>query len=240
MGLIAKHMGKLGDILMALPCIKALGIEILYIPETTAESSALHSNIKDLLQLQPYIKEVREYPSGLAYREKAPGIHIDVDLDDARLQPNKGLIHIVKRYLDAFCVNLPNWKEPWLVVDDVRPPIQGEYTVINYTGRHITNDQLQITSRIDWSRVVASMSNPVFVGTGSEHIAFCKKFDYVPYLYTANMLEVARAVKHATAVYCNQSSVLALSQAIGVEYHLEVKPHKRNCLLETKNEYILL
>lgn len=235
---VARHSGKLGDICYAIPCIKALGIDILYIPETTAESPRLYSNIKDLLLLQG-IKEVREYPSNLPYLTIAPGIHIDYDLDRARLQPGKGIIHIVKRYLDAFNVKIENWEDPWLFVDDVRPNIEGEYTVINYTGRHIKNEQLNITSKVDWLKVIREAVNPVFVGTGNEHILFCKEYDYVPFFYTANILEVARVVKHAKTVYCNQSVVMALSQSMGKEYWGEFKPRKRNCILGTKNEHIL-
>jgi hypothetical protein len=242
-----KHMGKIGDIIYSLPCIRELGGGILYIPENTPDAcTGMYSSVKDLLLMQPYIHEVREYPSGLGYGEKAPGIHIDYDLDDARLQPLKGKIHIVKRYMDAFGVNYPGWKEPWLHLE--RWPLQGryrnlpkEYVLINYTGRHIKNDNLNIISRVDWARVVRSIDLPVyFIGLKCEHETFEQLFCEIPYLHTNDMYDVALLVRDAQAIYCNQSSILALSQSLGKTYYLEVKPQKTNCLLYTQNENILL
>lgn len=235
-----RHGGKKGDCVFALPCIRELGGGILYLPDTTPDDcNGLYSGLKDLLLLQHYIKEVREYPSGLPYMKQAPGIHIDYDMDLARLQPLKGVVHIVKRYLDHFHVNLPTWKDPWLVVDDVPAPVNGEYVVINYTGRHIYNEQMQMTSKVDWKKVVESIKEKIFfIGTKEEHRNF-EAFAVVDHLPTNNMLEVARIVRDAKAVYCNQSSVLAIAQGLGKPYYLDVKPQKLNCLLQTSIEHIL-
>lgn len=241
-----RHGGKIGDVLFALPTIRELGGGILYLPEQTPDAcSNLYSSLKDLLLLQPYIHEVREYPSGLPYKELAPGIYVDYDMDIARDQPLKGKIHIVKRYMDAFGVNYPNWKEPWLRVEQ-KPfettwwNIEKDYCLLNYTGRHIVNDQLKITSRVKWGEVIKSINKPVyFVGLKCEHEAFEQLYCKVPYLHTSNMHELALLVDKAHAVYCNQSSTLALAQALGKTYYLEPKPMKTNCLLFTKNENIL-
>lgn len=243
-----KHNGKIGDVIFSLPCMRELGGGILYLPESTPDGCTnLYSSLRDLLLQQPYIHEVREYPSGLAYKEQAPGIHIDYDLDLARDQPLKGVIHIVKRYLDAFGLKLNNWKEPWLKL--IPEAFEGgvwmnpkDYCLVNYTGRHIYNEQMKVESKADWNRVVNSIAYPkYFIGNPDEHLVFCNKY-YVdlPYLPTANLLEAALKIRNAKAVYCNQSSVLALSQSIGVEYYLDVKPFKRNCLLETSNEHLLI
>jgi hypothetical protein len=242
MGLIGRHSGKIGDIIYALPTIRELGIDTLYIPENTPDGcTGMYSGLKDLLLLQPYIREVREYPSGLNYRERAPGIDIDYDLDDARLQPMKGVIHIVKRYMDAFGVDYPGWKEPWLQLPDNPIQVIGGYAVINYTGRHIHNDKLNITSNVDWGKILKSIDIPVvFVGTFQELERFEKIAGPVEYVNTKNMLDVAYVLKGAKAVYCNQSACLALSQSMGKPYYLDVKPQKTNCLLYTNNENILL
>lgn len=240
-----RHSGKAGDIIFSLPTIRELGGGILYIPENTGECTGLYSNMKDLLLLQPYIHEVREYPSGLAYKEQAPGIPIDFDLDLARNQPMKGVIHIVKRYMDAFGVNYPGWKEPWLQLDALFDRriwgVEDNYTLINYTGRHITNEQLNITSRVYWGHVVEGIEGPkYFVGTTEEHANFCSKYNVtLPHLQTDNILQLALLIQKAKAVYCNQSCVLALSQSLGKEYYLDVKPQKMNTLLYTQNENIL-
>lgn len=235
-----KHNGKIGDIIFSLPAIRELGGGILYIPEDTPdECTGIYSALKDLLLLQPYIYEVREYPSGLTYMEQALGIHIDYDLDDARKQPAKGVIHIVKRYLDQFKISLPNWKEPWLVVDDKPTGVVGPYTLINFTGRHRENER-QENSKVDWKRVMRSIKGSVlFVGHPREYALFCLTYGPGVYYHTKNMLEVARLVRDCNALYCNQSSALAIAQGLGKTYHLDVKPGKTNCLLYTQNEYIL-
>lgn len=237
-----KHMGKIGDVIFSLPCIRELGGGILYLPESTPDGcNDLYSTMEDLLLQQPYIHEVREYPSGLAYKEQAPGIHIDYDLDLARDQPLKGVIHIVKRYLDAFGVELGNWKEPWLKVEGA-PILTGDYVLINYTGRHIRNKQWRIESKVNWNKIVNGIQYPkYFVGLAEEHFLFCQKYNVdLPYLQTDNLLQLATLINYSKAVYCNQSSCLAISQSLGKEYYLDVKPGKRNCLLETTNEHILL
>jgi hypothetical protein len=241
-----KHMGKMGDIIFSLPTIRELGGGILYLPESTPDACTnLYSGLKDLLLQQPYVYEVREYPSGLAYKERAPGIDIDVDLDLARNQPMKGVIHIVKRYMDEFGVNYPNWEEPWLTVEQ-KPfettwwSIPDEYCLINYTGRHIINEQMKIKSRVNWSEVVKSIKKPVyFIGLESEYHTFANHFAGIPFLKTDNLLQVALLIKGAHSIYCNQSSCLAIAQGLGKQYYLDVKPHKTNCVLHTKNEHLL-
>lgn len=241
-----RHGGKIGDVIFSLPTIRELGGGILYLPENTPDNcTGLYSGLKDLLLQQPYIKEVREYPSGLPYMQLAPDIHIDNDLDRARLQPLKGVIHIVKRYMDAFGVNYPNWKEPWLKVEQ-KPfehrfwNIEDDYAIINYTNRHVVNEQLKITSKVDWAKVLKSINIPVyFIGLKQEYDLFQEYYGEIPFLKTNDMLDVALLIKGAHSVYCNQSSCLALAQSLGKTYYLEPKPMKQNCLLRTPNENIL-
>lgn len=244
-----RHGGKIGDCIYSLPTIRELGGGVLYLPERTPDAcNNLYSSLKDLLLQQSYIKEVREYPSDLPYMGLAPDIHIDYDLDRARLQPLKGVIHIVKRYMDAFVVNYPNWKEPWLQLEPQpfrwsfwQAITKEGYVLINYTGRHITNDQMKLTSKVDWGKVIKSINLPCyFIGLKAEWEYFCQMTDIeLPFLRTGNILEVALLIKGAHSVYCNQSSTLALAQSLGKTYFLEPKPMKRNCFLETPNENIL-
>lgn len=235
-----RHGGKIGDVIFSLPAIRELGGGVIYLPENTPdECNGMYTTLKELLLLQPYIKEVLEYPSGYSYMEQAPDILIDYDLDHARKQPAKGRVHIVKRYLDQFRINYPNWKEPWLVVDDKPARIKGPYTLISYTGRHISNERGE-TSRVNWKRVIDSIPGPIcFIGLSHEHLSFRAQCAPIMWAQTENMLEVARLIRDCDALYCNQSSALAICQGLGKTYHLDVKPGKTNCLMYTKNEYIL-
>ena len=235
-----RHGGKTGDLIFSLPTIRALGGGVVYIPEETPdECSNLHSNVKRLLRLQPYIKGVKEYPSGYAYMAKDPYIEIDYDLDLARLQPSKGVIHIVKRYLDAFGIDLPTWKEPWLLIDDYPAPVTGEYILFNYTGRHVINERMP-SMPFDWQRLYNSVpGRKVFVGTPVEYGYFYSLTGCEEWVKTKDALELARVVRDAKAVYCNQSLTLALAQSLGKTYYLFPKPYKTNCLMYTPNENIL-
>lgn len=234
-----RHGGKNGDIILSLPTIKALGGGAIFIPKDGCESPGLYNNLKELLMQQSYIKAVLEYPSGYGYGQCAPGIPITHDLDIARKQPLKGVTHIVKRYLDAFGVELGNWKEPWLTVEG-ESKIKGEYVIVNYTGRHVKNEQLNISSKVDWKKVIEGIpERKFFVGTLEEHERFYHEIAPIDYMQTFDALDLARVIKGASRVYCNQSLTLALSQALGKEYYCAFKPGKTNCKLFTKNEHEL-
>jgi hypothetical protein len=148
--------------------------------------------------------------------------------------------------MDAFGINYPNWKEPWLTVEQ-KPfertwwNIPDDYVLVNYTGRHIVNDQMKIKSRVNWARVVESIKKPIyFVGHESEYLNFVEHSTALPYLKTDNILQLSLLIKGAHSIYCNQSSTLAIAQSLGKTYYLDVKPMKTNCLLHTPNEHILL
>lgn len=236
-----RHSGKIGDVIYSLPAIRELGGGILYLPESTPDNCPrLYSNLLRLLELQPFIHEVRRYPSYLPYKQLVPGIHIDYDMDIARDQPQRGIIHIVKRYLDAFNISLTNWKDPWLTVDEVPPPVTGEYVVINFTNRHVVNELLP-SRPFDWGKLVNNIQcAKVFVGSEEEHSYFCSHFRIsITFISTSDVLELARVIKGAREIYCNQSSALTLAQGLSKRYFLFPKPHKTNCIMGTPNETIL-
>lgn len=232
-----KHNGKMGDIIYSLPTIKALGGGILYIPEYTAESPCLYSCMKTLLDQQPCIHEVRLYPSGLGYNQKAIGIHIDYDLDLHRTHPLRGYTHVVKRFLEVFDLNVPNWKDPWLVVEG--PRIENiPYYLFNVTRRFRDN------SRVNWRNTLAKARKYkipcYFLGTDEEHEAFVSEAGDIDRVFVDNALDVALLVRDARLIYCNQSFVLTLAQGLGKNYACEFKPNKMNCRIGTANESMLL
>lgn len=223
-----RHGGKMGDVIFSLPTIRELGGGILYLPERTPDGcSNLYSFMKSLLELQPYITEVKEYPSGLAYGELAPGINIDYDLDLARKQRMKGRVHIVKRYLDAFGVKLDNWKEPWL-----EPLCFGyEYDLFSWTPRY------QNAVPLNWQPYVDKAKEPVFIGTHEEFVLAPYEIEYG--LTITSCRSLAHFIFNSRALYCTQSLPLAIAQALGKEYYLERYKDKTNCHMGTKNEHLL-
>lgn len=232
----ARHSGKVGDILYSLPAAKALGVEVLYIPENTDQCTGLYSNMRRLLEQQPWLKEVREYPSlGGTFGKmiKDPNIRIDIDLDRHFEHPNRGKVNMVKRYADVFGLKLDHTK-PWLTVEGPRE-IPRDYNLINLTPRFRDN------SRVDWKRVYEHIPKPVyFIGTVEEHEEFIEKISPIERLCTTDFLTFALAIKYCSALYCNQSASLPVAQSLSIPYHCEFKPGKTNCKFFTPNEHEFL
>jgi hypothetical protein len=231
---IFKHMGKIGDVIFSLPTIKYFGGGILYLPERTHECPALYSNMKSLLMQQPYIHEVCEYPSNLGYMEIDPSIPIQYDLDRHRLHPAKGAVNMVKRYFEIFGITGVDHRQPWLTVEGPRE-IEHDYNLISLTPRFRDN------SRVDWKRIYDKIPKPVyFIGTVDEHEEFVEKISPISRLYTTDLLTFAIYIRDCTALYCNQSAALVLSQSIHKTYHCDFKPRKNNCKFYTINEHELI
>lgn len=228
-----KHFGKIGDVIYSLPTIKAMGGGVLYLPESTPESPRLYSNLKPLLEQQPYIHEVKEYPSGLGYLEQVPGIHIDVDLDLHRTHNNRGHLNMVLRYFQVFGIKADH-KQPWLTIEGPRL-IEHDYNLINLTPR------FRDGSTVNWKKVFAAIPKPVyFIGTEDEHSQFVDKIAPIERLCTADFLTFALYIKYCSALFCNQSASVTIAQSIGKSYYLEKKPRKTNVLFNTPNEHVLV
>jgi hypothetical protein len=232
----ARHSGKCGDILYSLPTAKALGVEVLYIPETTDQCTGLYSNIRRLLEQQSFLKEIREYPwLGGTYGSytKDPAIHLDFDLDRHQEHPARGARNMLLRYADIFRVHVDH-RQPWLTVEGVRE-IEHDYNLISLTPR------FRDSSRVDWKRIYDKIPKPVyFVGTVEEHEEFVNKIGYILRLESEDLLTFALYIKFCSALFCNQSCAVTIAQGIGKTYHLEVKPRKTNVLFYTINEHQLL
>jgi hypothetical protein len=232
----ARHSGKAGDILYSLPTAKALGVDVLYVPETTDQCTGLYSNMKRLLEQQSFLKEVREYPwLGGVYGSytKDPAIHLDFDLDRHQEHPARGARNMLLRYADIFKVHVDH-RQPWLTVEGPRE-IQHDYNLISLTPRFRAN------SRVDWKRIYEKIPKPVyFIGTVEEHEEFVEKISPISRLYTTDLLTFAFYIKFCSALFTNQSAALVIAQGIGKTYHAEFKPRKTNCYFYTINEHQLL
>lgn len=232
----ARHSGKCGDILYSLPTAKALGVEVLYIPENTDQCRGLYSNMRSLLLQQPFIKHVWKYPwLGGEYGKynKHPNIHLDFDLDRHQEHPARGARNMLMRYADVFKVHVDQ-RQPWLTVEGPRL-IEHDYNLISLTDRH------RDKSKVDWKRIYSKIPQPVyFIGTVEEHEEFILKYGEISRLCTTDLLTFALYIKYCSALFCNQSAAVVIAQGLGKTYHLEVKPRKTNVLFYTPNEYQLL
>jgi hypothetical protein len=226
-----KHSGDLGDIIYSLPVIKTLGGGTLYLDITGGEdepscraqcmdgktkfNKISYDFIKPLIEVQPYIKEVKIYQKGQK---------IDYNLNLFRYKfadPNsrsktKNLLDL---HMEAF--GLPEWdpNEPWLFVDN---PIKLERkTIVTRSPRMQAN--------FPWfqSNKFKFRDNAIFLGLPKEHEFFEWTFDIkIPYHPVKDALEIAKILKGAKALAANSTFILSVAIGLGtVPIVQEVEPH---------------
>ena len=208
------HSGKYGDVLYALPAIRALGGGLLYLVPCPGVgmtmTPAAAESIAPLLRLQPYIDDVR-YADG--HRPHC------LNLNWARERWNGGL-NIVDLYLDLYGLPQHHRDAAWLRVDEPRPVAR---VVFNRCPRYQN-------PRFPWRRAVAAYGrDAVFVGHPDEHAAFAAAFGRVPYYPTADYLALARVIAGAELFVGNQSSAHAVAEGLKKPVVQETSPECPDC-----------
>jgi hypothetical protein len=206
-----RHSGDLGDIVFALPTIRALGGGVLYLdPEGGQSSPWVMANtgkrtkltretiaaITPILVRQEYIKEVCLWA----------GEPVDYDLDEFRkhLQLN----NLSDSHLTAFGLPLTERDRAWLTITDPIV-IQDRPIVISrsvrYQGNHIFwEDQLQIVK-----------DQCVFVGYSKDHEILEYTFEVkIPYFATPDLLTLARVIAGCRKFIGNQGLPHALAEGM--------------------------
>lgn len=215
------HSGDMGDVIYALPAVKAAGGGVLYLyhqPNKTwhgmdAEKAA---NLRSLLILQPYIHDVVFCPEG-----HPPGAS-DHDLNGFRDhgQPGRNLADM---HLATHGLGPEPRAAPWLAVDR---PI-AEVRVVFARSARCRNDGFPWKRVWDTYRRVAG-----FVGTSAEHEEFCRSVGEVPRVSTPTLLDVARAIAGSRLFVGNQSCPAAIAEGLKHPMILEVYPPAPNCCFE--------
>lgn len=234
MGKIAACSGGLGDILYGVKVMHLLGVARLYVKEAAFPKGygTTVTALQDLLALQNI--ECLPTDAKFSWFEYEPSLIYDYDLDKARLQPRRGRVHIIRNFLRAFGFSYNNWNQPWLKIDDLYRTRGDPYTLIALTPRWRDN------SRIDWTHIRKRLYGRVcFTGFEEDYNEFVRKHGLVEYIYTANLLEMARLIRDCSVLYTNQNPALVIAQGIGKTYWLEQKPARTNTLIYTYAENIL-
>lgn len=217
---------SMGDIIYALPAIKAMGGGILY----TGLSREQHEYLKPLVEVQPYIQAVRHESEGLP-----PAFY---NLNDFRfLQRNPR--HICQSFAASLGIKVDYWT-PWLTLPG-RPPQDHRcsYAVINITGRY--RDKLYNYNR-ELRRISRNRTIPIyFLGLWQEYEDFRKLYPRwsMKWVKTINMLDVATAIWNAMTFTGTQSSCLAIAEGLGRSYRFERSPFHDNCMIGRPNETVL-
>ncbi len=215
------HSGDMGDIIYALPTIKAVGGGTLYLyfqPGKTwhGMDAGKAASLRSRLILQPYIKGVIFCPEGRP--PLAPDHNLNGFRDHGRPGRNLADMHLATHGLgpEGRCA-------PWLEVD--RPATEAA-VVFARSARCRNHD-------FPWRRVWETYRRvATFVGTAEEHQDFCSSIGSVPRIPTANLLEVARVIAGSQLFVGNQSCPAAIAEGLKHPMILEVYPPLSNCCFE--------
>jgi hypothetical protein len=206
------HDGSTGDIVYALPAIKAMGGGSLYI-----KKGAHYNSLLSLLKTLPYIQEV-------AYtRRKVPQIeHINLS------QYRQLTGDLVKRHMEV-CNATCDLSQPWIDVE----PLYKNDIIINRSERYHDKQE------IDWK--LLNGYNTGFVGTDQEYEVFCSIAGFRPNrCLCADALEIAKTIKGSKLFIGNQSLCYALAEALKHPRVLEVYYGLNNCQPKSSNGYVQL
>ncbi|HEY1921498.1 MAG TPA: hypothetical protein VGG44_01935 [Tepidisphaeraceae bacterium] len=214
-----KHSGDLGDIIFALPAVRALGGGVLYLDpdggfsnpltkiadkvRTKLTAAAIDSFTPMLLQ-QPYISEVRHWH----------GEAVDYDLDEFRRHLRFN--NLSDSHLAAFGLPLTERDTPWL---EIREPIviEGRPIVMNRSVRYQGN-------HVFWEMTLPRIKpSAVFVGYQKEHEIFQYTFGHeVMYYPTPDILTLARVIAGCQKFLGNSSFPHALAEGMKKDLVCEV------------------
>lgn len=222
-----KISGDLGDIIYALPTIKYLGIEVVYLNYQdkyklsgigkTKFSEVAAKAIKPLIESQPYIKHVAFYD----------GQKINYDLDTFRtLQKDLTFQNLAHAIANTFSVDVSVTNQPWIFVEPVR---KEKIVLINKTDRYLNRF-------IDWHSFDNYLPFAAFVGTQSEYENFCLEMEgKIPFYKTENLLELAALIKGCDLFIGNQSSPYAIAEGLKQNTIQVVCPECPNCIFTRPN-----
>ena len=200
------HSGATGDVIYAMPTIKALGGGIFNVnlPDD------LYNTVLPLLESQEYIYEVKKG------REFVGNVF---NLDKFRNNNDLHLTHLVQLHLQSFDIIDETWKQGWLKVE----PIKSNNSFINITPRYksLTTDWIK-----EINFLKDNSDNIYFIGLESEYEPYkhlIERYEIRDYLELAQLLAGAKYVSG------NQSSFMAVAQGIGRDYRMSQAEGHTNC-----------
>ena len=200
------HGGATGDVIYAMPTIKALGGGVFNVnlPDD------LYNTVLPLLESQEYIYEVKKG------REFVGNVF---NLDKFRNNNDLHLTHLVQLHLQSFDIIDETWKQGWLKVE----PIKSNNSFINITPRYksLTTDWIK-----EINFLKDNSDNVYFIGLESEYEPYkhlIERYEIRDYLELAQLLAGAKYVSG------NQSSFMAVAQGIGRDYRMSQAEGHTNC-----------
>jgi hypothetical protein len=193
-----RHSGKLGDLVYALPTVRAMGGGTLYVHPGGGQGIGERDAcaIVPLLAVQDYI----------SHADLWRGEPIDVDLDVWRSHFRPFSHSLAESHLLAFGLPLDEVNARWLHVN--RPQAPSGRVLFGRTG-------IRVGAPGFWGTCYELFrEKAVFVGHPNEHQCFCEQVGQIERLETANLLELACVIEDSALFVGNQSCAYAIAEGL--------------------------
>ena len=216
-----------GDIIAAVPYIKALGgthvymlYQVPFIPHWHPVNHGAIVNLTSFIEKQGLIAYAIPWVDLCLYR-----YDIDMDLIDSGWT---GALGDIYTWNSLFCGVYPDMTKPFLYVEDVDPK---NVMVITQTARYV-NPVIDYRALNDYS------CDKVFIGTESEYnfamelYSGLKNIEYVP---TADFYEASKIIKASKLFISNQTALAVIAEGIA---HNRIMVVNRECpyaIMKTPN-----
>jgi hypothetical protein len=215
------HSGDMGDVIYALPTIRAAGGGVLYLYHQPGKTwhgmdAGKVASLRSLLIQQSYIFDVVFCSSG------QPPFASDHDLNGFRdhWQPGRNLADM---HLATHGFGTEHRDDQWLSVDYGCPKMP----VIFARSERCRN------VAFPWNRIWKTYHDRAgFVGSQREHEDFCRTIGMVPWFPTADLAELARVIAGCVLFVGNQSCPAAIAEGLKRPIVLEVYPPMANCCFQ--------
>lgn len=229
------HSGDFGDIIYALPTIRALGGGKLIIGPSTRWKTRLKMTQEHVEMLQPLLR-LQPYIHGVEFWIDPPS-DIDIDLNQFReylmveadnIRKGAQRMNLAEIQLYTFKLPLKESEQAWLMVDKSET-IPDRPVLIHRSPRWRNFD-------FPWPKVMKRHAHHAcFVGLESEYSAFVNDYGFLPYRATSHLLELARLISGCRLYIGNQSLPYAICEGLKKNSLLEVWPEGPNCIFKRKN-----
>lgn len=221
------HAGSMGDVIYALPTIRALGGGILHLGPTPTTKQRARNPIDEtafkflapLLRAQPYI-------TGLHYAPQRP--NTTHDLNAFRLAySNKTAdrrVSLAVQHLRAHRLPDSHAETAWIEAS----PLASAHDVIASRSMRYHN------RFFDWKRIVETY-HPGFVGDDTEYENFVFRYGETPRLPVSDALVLARYIAGCGLFIGNQSLPMAIAEGMKHRLVQETYNHSPDCQYPRRN-----
>lgn len=220
------HRGDLGDVIAALPTMKALGGGDIIIGPQIGKDQGRESlkgsrfdAIRPLLEAQNYIGNV-------SYNDDPKDFTHDFTHFRNNFQVGENLLDWQARHIG---IQVPS--DPWLTA--LRSPKSIGRTVVARSLRYRNPG-------FPWHAVMAKHRNCLFVGTEEEYKDFSRSVKRIDFEPTKDLLELAEIIGGSHLFVGNQSCPFWIAAGLGVALIQEVWAHSPNSQVKRPNARYLM